>query len=124
MIAAEIADISRFSSARCLSSYAGLVPSTSQSGNTTRHGGITRQGSSWLRYAMVEAVIHAVRRPGPLKSYYARMFAGKGKFVAGTATARKMCTYVYYMLSEQQAYDQVIAFGRGDRGEPVESHGI
>jgi transposase len=116
MIAAEIGDISRFSSARSLASCSGLIPSTSQSGNTTRHGRITRQGSAWLRYALVEATIHAVARPGALKAHYARLSARKGKYVARTATARKLCTYIYHMLNEGRTYDEVIAFGRGDLG--------
>ena len=116
MIAAEIGDISRFSSAKGLASYSGLIPSTSQSGETTRHGGITRQGSAWLRYALVEATIHAVGRPGPLKAHYIRLSARKGRYVARAATARKLCTYVYHMLNEQKTYDEIITFGRGDLG--------
>ena len=116
MIAGEIGDISRFSSAKGLASYSGLVPSTSQSGNTTHHGKMTRQGSVWLRYALVEATIHAVRKPGPLRTFYARLSAKKGNKVARAAAARKLCTYVYHMLNEQKTYDEVMAFGRGDLG--------
>ena len=116
MIAGEIGDISRFSSAKGLASYSGLVPSTSQSGNTLRHGKITRQGSVWLRYALVEATIHAVGKPGPLRTYFGRLSAKKGNKVARAAAARKLCTYVYHMLKEEQTYSQVIAFGRGDPG--------
>ncbi len=47
MITAEIGDVSRFDSHRQLCSFAGLVPSTWQSGGATRHGRITRQGSRW-----------------------------------------------------------------------------
>jgi len=38
-----------------LASYAGLVPSTRSRGGVERHGRITREGSRWLRWAMVEA---------------------------------------------------------------------
>ena len=33
----------------------GLVPSTHASGGVVRHGGITKEGSRWLRWVMVEA---------------------------------------------------------------------
>lgn len=58
-ILAEVGDAARFHSAKHLASCAGLVPSVSQSGSSTRYGHITRAGSSWLRWALVEAAIHA-----------------------------------------------------------------
>ena len=64
-ILSEIGDISRFHTAKQLSSHAGLVPSTAQSGGKVRHGRITRQGSPssagpwWRRLSMP----HATRDP-------------------------------------------------------------
>ena len=52
-ILSEIGDITRFPSAKKLKSYAGIVPSIYQSGNTFRTGGITKQGSRWLRWILV-----------------------------------------------------------------------
>ncbi|GBC70373.1 hypothetical protein HRbin02_00139 [Candidatus Calditenuaceae archaeon HR02] len=49
MIKAEIGDIARFPDADHLCSYAGLVPSERSSGGRMRRGGITREGSRWLR---------------------------------------------------------------------------
>lgn len=42
----ELGDMRRFKSARQLMAYAGLVPSESSSGATTRRGGITKTGNS------------------------------------------------------------------------------
>ena len=61
LIKAEVGDINRFSSGDHLASYAGLVPSTRSSGGVERHGRITREGSRWLRWAMVEAAMVHVR---------------------------------------------------------------
>ena len=55
-ILAEIGDISRFESDEKLCSYAGLVPSTKQSGGKSTHGRITRQGSPILRWVLTECV--------------------------------------------------------------------
>ncbi|RKX65968.1 MAG: IS110 family transposase, partial [Thermodesulfobacteriota bacterium] len=49
LIRYEIDDIERFSSAKKLYSYAGIVPSTYSSGGKTYHGRITKQGNKWLR---------------------------------------------------------------------------
>ena len=54
LVKSEIGEVSRFSSGDHLASYAGLVPSTRSSGGVERHGGITREGSRWLRWAMVD----------------------------------------------------------------------
>ena len=49
LIRYEIDDIERFSSAKKLCSYVGIVPSTYSSGGKTYHGRITKQGNKWLR---------------------------------------------------------------------------
>jgi len=116
MITAEMGDVSRFGSHRQLCSFAGLVPSTWQSGGTTRHGRITRQGSRWLRFALVEACRHAVARPGPLADFYGRLAKRKGKSTAKVAAARKLGTYVYYMLRDGKDYRELICFLNGERG--------
>ncbi|MEM3157542.1 MAG: IS110 family transposase, partial [Nitrososphaerales archaeon] len=55
-IISEIVDVKRFSTPWKLVVYAGLAPSRRDSGERKRRGGITRLGSRWLRYALVEAV--------------------------------------------------------------------
>lgn len=51
----EIGDISRFSSARQLMSYLGLVPSEHSSGNSIRRGSITKTGNAHARRLLTEA---------------------------------------------------------------------
>ncbi len=108
-IISEIGDISRFRTAKQLSSHSGLCPSTSQSGGRVRHGRITRQGSRWLRWALVEAAIHAVSHPGPLRDYYLKLRRKKGGKVARVAVARKLSTYVFWMLKEGKPFSEVLS---------------
>jgi transposase len=115
-ILAEIVDIDRFHSAKHLASYAGLVPSTSQSGDRAKHGRITRQGSKWLRWALVEAAIHAVGKPGPLRDYYQKLKKRKGNKIARVAVARKLCPYIYHMLKEGKDFDSIVAYSKSDLG--------
>ena len=58
LIRAEIGDIRRFPTPGHLASYAGLVPRVDASAGRVRYGRITRRGSPWLRWALVEAAMH------------------------------------------------------------------
>jgi transposase len=51
----EIGDIGRFSSARQLMGYLGLVPSEHSSGNSVRRGSITKTGNAHARRLLTEA---------------------------------------------------------------------
>src|SRR5207247_242662 len=52
---AVFSDVHRFPSAKHAASYAGLVPSTDQSGDRDTHGHITKRGSAALRIMLCEA---------------------------------------------------------------------
>jgi len=104
LVAVEIADIHRFRSAKHLASYVGIVPSTYSSGGTTRHGKITKLGSKWLRWALVEAAIHAPLTSKALKSYSGRIRRRKGTKAARLAVARKLCHIIYRVLTENRHY--------------------
>jgi transposase len=98
LIVAEIADIKRFPSYKQLCSWAGSVPSIHQSGNTRRYGKITKQGSRWLRWILIQAVQHLVKRPGKLRHFYLRIAHAKGGKVAKVTTARKLLRIIWCML--------------------------
>jgi transposase len=73
VIASEIGDIKRFQTPRKLCSYAGLVPSQMQSGNKDYRGGITKQGSKWLRWILIQCANVAIKKPGKFQTYYYRL---------------------------------------------------
>jgi transposase len=116
----EIGDVKRFRSAKQLCAYAGLVPSTHASGNTCFHGHITKQGSRWLRWILIEAAIHAVKRPGVLRRFYFKIERKKGGQIAKVATARKLLEWIYHILRDGRTYQEMerIAdlLGRGEPG--------
>ena len=56
LIIAEIGDVHRFPGPEKLCAYAGLVPSLHQSSSISRYGLITKVGSRYLRWLLVEAV--------------------------------------------------------------------
>jgi len=88
---AEIGDIVRFHSGPALASYAGVVPHVEQSAGHVFHGRITRQGSPWLRWALVEAAQHAMHRPDATGRWARRLTGRKGIAKARVALARKLC---------------------------------
>jgi len=104
LILSEIGDISRFENEKKLSSYAGLIPSTYQSGNVEYHGHITKQGSTWIRWVLIQAAHVAVRQDNFLQRFYIKIAKRKGGKIAIIATARKMLEVVYFMLKENQTF--------------------
>jgi transposase len=79
-VLAEIGtDLSRFTSARPLTSWAGRCPGNNESGGK-RKSGQTRHGSPWLRKALSEAAPAAARgKQGYLAAQYHRLAARRGK---------------------------------------------
>jgi len=82
LVKAEIGDIGRFGSGDQLASYAGLAPSTYSSGCVTRHGRITREGSNWLRWAIVDAVHTHLKKDTPVTRAYHRTAERRGRLAA------------------------------------------
>jgi transposase len=105
LILAEIGDVNRFVSASKLSSWTGMAPSVYQSSGLVLTGHITRQGSKYLRYIMVE-VAHSVSRMkhGRLASFYQRIKRKKGGQVALVALGRKILTIIWHLLKKREKY--------------------
>ena len=103
---AEIGEISRFPTAEKLCSYAGLVPSVHQSGNTLRFGRLIQQSSKSLKHVLVEASwnLARTRESNPLQEFYKKLAKKKGKQKAICATAHKLCRIVYAMLSKKKEF--------------------
>ena len=110
-IMSEIGDIKRFPHERKLHSYAGLVPTVRSSGGATIRGHITKEGSSFLRYIMIQVAQHQrmLKRVVGLKWFYDRMLLNnKNSKTAVVATARKLLTVVFKVLSEQRPFEERI----------------
>ena len=111
-IIAEIEDISRFPTYRNLSSYAGLVPCFDASADKSRTGRITKQGSPYLRSALVEAA-HVIPRMKKtrLNVFFRKRIVRAGYQKAIVATAHKILQVVYYVLKNQTPYQEQYSAG-------------
>ncbi|MEW9808770.1 IS110 family transposase [Mesorhizobium sp. ZMM04-5] len=104
-VAAAIGDVRRFPDPQKLVGYLGLNPSVRQSGEgPAYHGRITKQGRGQARGMLVEAAWAAARSPGPLRAFYQRIAARRGKHIAAVATARKLVMILWHMLTKQTDY--------------------
>ena len=97
----------RFESAKQVGSYFGLIPSEASSGGKQHLGKISKQGSSFLRFLLVEAGQTAARYDPQLKRFYKRLAMRKNRGVAKVAVARKLATRMYLMLREGWTYAQL-----------------
>jgi transposase len=96
---AEIGDVHRFASAAHLASWAGLTPRHRESDTVVRRGPITKQGSTLVRWAAVEAA-HSAGHAGWLTEKRAAIAGRRGRNVATVAVARKLLTLIYYGLRD------------------------
>lgn len=98
VIIGKLGEVDRFRSARQVGAYAGLTAKVSKSGDHCYYGKITRQGSPWLRWSLVEVAMHAVRRDDPLRSFYQRIRKRAGSNKARVAAARKLAEICWKRL--------------------------
>jgi len=100
----EIGEIGRFPTARQLCAYGGIVPKVRQSGDHCWQGHITRTGSRYIRWAMVEAACKAPSHDQALGQFYRRVARRRGPLKARVAVARKLLVAVWHVLTEETPY--------------------
>jgi transposase len=95
MVRAEIGTIARFPDGPHIASYAGLVPRVERSGARQWTGRITKTGSPWLRWSLIEAAIHQCRRQDEFGRWARRLAVRIGGLKARVAVARRLCDELY-----------------------------
>jgi transposase len=103
-IMATIGDVTRFADKKKLAAYFGVVPSTKQSGDTSRNGRITKQGRAEARWLLIEAAEALRKAPGPMRALYRRVARRKNHNVAVVAVARKLIELVHHLLINEEDY--------------------
>ena len=106
-IAAEIGEIERFPSPAKLTGYTGLCPRVNQSGESDRRGPLTKHGPTYLRWALLEATMHALKHPAYSERYQRnkrRLGKQRGAKVAQVDIARRLAHAIWHMLSRNQEF--------------------
>jgi transposase len=106
-IAAEIGEIERFSSPEKLTGYTGLCPRVNQSGDKDRRGPLTKHGPTYLRWALLEATMHALKHPVYRQRYQRnkrRLGKQRGAKVAQVDIARRLAHAIWHLLSRNQQF--------------------
>lgn len=96
---AEIGDVTRFPSPHHLCSWAGLTPTHRESDTKVHRGHITKQGSTLVRWAAIEAVAR-YHGGAPIAPAFMRIAQRRGVMIARVAAARKLLRLVYYGLRD------------------------
>ena len=106
-IAAEIGDIARFASPKKLTGYTGLCPIVRQSGQRDDRGPLAKNGPKYLRWALIEAAVHAARHPEYAARYERtkkRLGRQRGAKVARVEVARQLTTAIWHMLTKSEPF--------------------
>lgn len=106
MILAETGDFSRFDSPDKLLAYAGLSPSTYQSGQLQNcHAHMEKRGPRYLRYAIFNAAKYVCHWDPSFAAYLAKKRAeGKHYNVAVSHAAKKLVRLIYSLEKSKQTY--------------------
>ena len=105
--ASSIDEIERFESANKVSSYLGLSPGENTTGFKIKHTGMTKAGSSRVRWTLNQAAWTMTRcRPNdPVVQWFKQVAGRRGKKIAIIALSRKMAGILYAMWRDQKPYN-------------------
>jgi transposase len=106
-IAAEIGVIERFSSPQKLTGYTGLCPRVNQSGDADRRGPLSKHGPTYLRWALLEATMHALKHPAYRARYQRnkrRLGKQRGAKIAQVDIARRLAHAIWHMLTRNEPF--------------------
>ncbi len=128
-IAAEIGEIDRFPSPEKLTGYTGLCPRVNQSGESDRRGPLSKHGPRYLRWALIEATMHALRHPAYSERYQRtkrRLGKQRGAKVAQIDIARRLAHAIWHPPRNLNASRPYRGFNRSSfasarRAPPIHS---
>lgn len=106
IILSEIGDINNFSSPAKLLAFAGMEPSTYQSGKyTASKTPMVKRGSIYLRWAVMQAARLVPMRDSTFAAYMAKKRSeGKHYNVARSHVGKKLLRVIYYLLKHNTAF--------------------
>jgi transposase len=107
VLLAELAGVERFSSAKKVVSYAGLVPGQRESAGKRKNLSIEKTGSPLLRWVLVQAAWQLVRRSCKWKLIYERLAQRVGRKKAIIAVARRLLCVAHTLVLKGEDYREL-----------------
>jgi len=101
----------RFQRGKQIGTYAGLIPCEDSSARKQRLGHITKQGSSLLRFLLVEAAQAAARVNPHWRCRYMHLAMRRHKSIAKVAMGRRLAVRLYWMWRNGCEYSLSLEFG-------------
>jgi transposase len=113
----------RFPRGKQIGNYIGMTPSEDSSAGKQRLGHISKQGSSLLRFLLVEAAQAAARTNPDWKRRYIHLAMRRHKNIARVAMGRRLAIRLYWMWRNGCEYSPSVEFG-SHAGQLVTGHGV
>lgn len=107
----ELGDVKRFSGARAVASFAGLVPRVTASADTSHHGKLTKHGNPELRWILGQLAVRLLSRDPVVKAWGARMRRRLHKNKVRVALARRLLIGIWVMLSRGEVFSMERCLG-------------
>ena len=104
IVLAELGDVRRFKNHKQVVAYAGLAPRVRESAERRKAGGITKEGSRLLRWALIQTAWRAVGKTRRWGLTYEKLHRRKGGKRAIVAIARRLLGVIYSLLRRGERY--------------------
>jgi transposase len=101
----------RFTRGKQIGTYVGMIPIEESSGDKQRLGHISKQGSSLLRYLLVEAAQAATRFNPHWRRRYIHLAMRRHRSIAKVAMGRRLGVRLYWMWRNGCDYSPSFEFG-------------
>jgi transposase len=109
----EIDGIKRFETEKQFFSYCRVVPGAANSNRTLRHKSGSKDGNVYLKIALSDSAVHAVRLYPEIRRFYQKQLRRHKKAIALTLVAKEIARIVYHILKDKTDY-------LGFKGQPIE----
>src|SRR6202161_809995 len=113
----------RFHCGKQIGTYVGMIPSEDSSARKQRLGHISKQGSSLLRFLLVEAATAAARIHPECRRRYIHLAMRRHKSTAKVAMGRRLAIKLYWMWRTGCEYSQAVKCG-SYAGQLATGHGV
>ncbi|MCK0132678.1 IS110 family transposase, partial [Flavobacteriaceae bacterium F08102] len=102
-ILSELGDLRRFNSVKHFAGYIGIAPGIHQSGDNSRHTGITPRAHRLMRSYFVEATWQAIRTDPVMQTYY-RKHTGRDSKTVIIKVAKKLLSRTLAVIKTETPY--------------------